>query len=245
MRIDTHNIPSYILTNNLNEDYIRKGNQASKNLHNLGYGQVTKYEGVSCPRKGCDKSHLKLLSDPKVKTPFILFEDDIVPMRSDHVFEIPYDADALYLGTSCWSRAWNFWMYDAVIYSDYSDDIVRINNMLCSHAVIILTESYRDIMRRCNEYSLKQEYNEVCGDQYIVELMKLFNVYAVDQPVFAQEGKYYDYTSKSIRSSGWTKQVAQEFYDKHLGPLHRNRMESILPVQDTNKATSFEPLNYN
>ena len=244
MRINTHNLPSYVITNDSNEEYISKGKQALKSLYNLGYGQVTKYEGVSSPRKGCDKSHHKLLSDPNVKTPFIIFEDDIVPMRADHIFEVPDNADALYLGTSCWSRQWDFWMYDAVIYSEYSDDIVKINNMLCTHAVVVLTENYRDIMRRCNAYSLRQEHNDVCGDQYIVELMKLFNVYAVDNPVFAQQGKYFDYTSKSIRSSGWTKEMAQEFYNRHLGPLHRNRMESILPVTDTQKATSFEPLNF-
>ena len=205
MRIDVHELPAYVLTNSSNEEYITKGKHVVNTLFELGYQDIIKYKGVNYhhPTGGCDKSHLKLHSDPDITTPYVVFEDDISPLRTDHVFDIPDDADALFLGTSCWSKAWNFWMNDAVIYSNISEDIVKVNNMLCTHALVVLTDSYRDILRRCNAYSDRTDTDGIASDQYVIECMRLFNVYSVDEPVFCQSGRYNPATIKSVRSSGW------------------------------------------
>ena len=244
MRINTHNIPAYVITNDSTQEYVLRGENSIELLSKLGYGQIIKYKGVNAPIGGCDKSHLKLLSDPNVTTPFILFEDDIMWLKDDHVFDIPDDADALYLGTSNWSRAWNFWMRDSVIYDNVSKDIVKINNMLCTHAIVILTDSYRDVMRRCNAYSDRVDNDYIAGDQYIVELMKLFNVYAVNDPVYAQHGRYNQSTIKTIRSSGWTTEESQAFYNKFLRPYFGKSMEEVLQIDNTHYDTRFEPLRY-
>lgn len=244
MNINLHDLPAYVLTNDLTPDYEHKGQVAFERAKELGYN-VVKYKGVSDYDKGCDKSHYKLHSDTHVKTPYILFEDDILPMSEEYVFDIPDDADALFLGTSRWSRAWDYWMYDSVIYSNVSEKIVKVNNMLCSHAIVVITESYRDILKRCLRYSFQSKDRTIGFDQYVVDLMKIFNVYSVNNPLFCQEGRYLNATNISVRDCGMTIEDSQSYYERHLRPYHSRSMDSIHTHTNTHNWTKFEPLNYN
>jgi hypothetical protein len=169
-------------------------------LNSLGIKNVKRLKGSIYPQNpvaGCSRAHYHALD--KKRLPFLLLEDDAVVNANewnDGIIEVPDDADAVYLGTSTWGRMnghnGEYVQYDKI--DDYPG-VLRVYNMLATHAIIYLSRDYTNIIKRAayhTGYKI-ENYNDVA----FAELQRYFNVYAMNKPLFSQTSNY-DATNKQI-----------------------------------------------
>ena len=197
MIINLTDLPAYYI--NLESEPI-KGEDTNNLLVSLGFKKVRRAPGF--PSKshaiGVGMAHqnvlLSRLKDGVV--PFCLFEDDIVPKNFKQTISVPDDADAIYLGVS--KVGINDKSVTEKVFVDRVDgheDIFKINNMLAAHAVVYLNYDYVD--------GLTKEI-QVCIDKNIphdiamAKYMSQHNVYALDDPMFIQDGKFRHFTNRKI-----------------------------------------------
>ena len=152
-----------------------------KNFHRLAG-----YEYPENPIAGCSRAHYHSLNSENI--PFILFEDDAFVMNQEWnngIIEVPDDADAVYLGNSTWGRMnghnGEYVQYDTV--EGYSG-ILRVYNMLATHAILYLSKEYTDLIKRVAYHTgyVIENYNDVG----FAEVQRYFKIYALDKPLFGQ-----------------------------------------------------------
>lgn len=197
MLIDLKNIPAYYI--NLPQ-HTEKKNKVETTLKSLNIFNIQRLEGFPYPHNpvaGCSRAHYHALNDRVL--PFLLLEDDVIINESvwnDGFIEVPDDADAIYLGTSTWGRMnghnGEYVQYD--ILKEFPG-VLKVYNMLATHAILYLTEDYRNIIKRAAYYTgyKIENYNDVA----FAELQRFFNVYALDIPLFSQTSNY-NATNKRI-----------------------------------------------
>lgn len=197
MKINLLEIPVYYI--NMDKDLIKRKDIES-NLSELGFKNINRIPAVEDKkngRVGLSKSQLKALS--QVPAPFIVLEDDADPKKFKAVIEVPDDADAVYLGTS----QWGLFQGHTGFYLKYKkvqgmDHILRIYNMLSSHAILYLTDEYVSMCKRTTRY---------CAEDYpmpmdvpFAMIQRFFNIYAIDNPMFVQK----DYDGKMSAAPKYT-----------------------------------------
>ena len=101
MNLDLREIPAVYI--NLDRD-VEKKEKIESSLKELGFKNIIRLSGVEhdIGKVGCAISHA--LAMEEVEPPFIVFEDDCVPLNFEPIIDIPDDADAVYLGISSWGR---------------------------------------------------------------------------------------------------------------------------------------------
>lgn len=215
MKIDIRDLPTYFI--NLDED-VDKYTSALSLLQYLGFKNVTRFPGIKASG-GCRKSHHKLLTDKSIPTPCLVLEDDILFTGNDKFeYEIPDDADALYLGLSEWGRFLDFMGAGWVHYEKVDEHVVRILNGLSTHAIIYFNEEYRNMVARiANWHSYT---NPSPFDIGIAEVQRYFNVYAIDVPIFKQSNYNNKVTSNTISKRGMNKEQADKFFDNKIFKLN-------------------------
>ena len=119
------------------------------------------------------------------KLPFIFMEDDC--SRTEwftHTLQIPSDADAIYLGNSEWSvvPGSTEGSLGTLSYEPYDDQFVRVHNMLGMHAVLVLSDRWRQNIIECSSMGVYQ-------DVMLARTMKDYTVYALRKPIFYQDPK--------------------------------------------------------
>lgn len=204
MKIDLKEIQTYYI--NLPQ-HTEKNQKVKSLLNSLGIKNFERLDGSICPENpvaGCSRAHYHSLQSDNV--PFILLEDDVFLLNdsewNDGIIEIPDDADALYLGTSTWGRMnghnGEYVQYD--ILSDYPG-ILRVYNMLATHAILYLSKEYTDMIKRVAYHTgyVIGDYNDVG----FAEVQRYFNVYSVDKPIFSQSSNIIA-TSTSISETNHT-----------------------------------------
>lgn len=199
MKIKLTDIPVYYI--NL-PHHVDKNEKMKSMLSNLNFKQIQRLDGSIYPENpiaGCSRAHYHSIDPDKV--PFILFEDDAFLLEGKSVemeIEIPDDADALYLGTSTWGRMnghnGEYIQYDVL--EDYPG-IVRVYNILATHAILYLSKDYANMCKRVGYHTgyVIENYNDVG----FAEIQRYFNVYVFDDPIFAQSSNIIG-TNKSISS---------------------------------------------
>ena len=213
MKIDIRKIPSYVI--NVEKD-IKRYNTSSTLLKFLQFENFQYVKGVE-EYKGCEKSHYQIMSDSSIPTPYIIFEDDII-LNSipNFIIDIPDDADALYLGASEWGTFLNRASGRIVHYDKVDDRIVRVYNMLGTHAILYLNEEYRSAAKRVIHYHSKVSSPITTGlDCGLAEIQKYYNVYALDTPLFKQSGYNETPTSSKISKVGISREEGPGFFDTH------------------------------
>ena len=206
MKIDLREIPAVYMN-------LEQHKEKNKNMHSLlsdmGFKTVERIEGVLDSENsvaGCSKAHHKALET--YNAPFILFEDDCGIACDDYqlIFDIPDDAESLYLGVSSWGRmnGHNGFYNQYDILPDYPN-ILRIYNMLGGHSVLYLSQVYVNICKRISKhagYTIKNYQ-----DTGFADIQRYFNVYALNQPLFYQvdhpigtRSPLTSYESRSINS---------------------------------------------
>lgn len=182
MKLNLLDIPVYYI--NLDEEKIKK-EKTEALLKDLGFSSIYRVSAIkhkSGRIVGCARSHYEILK--MAKPPFIIIEDDCA-LNKEFInrIEIPDNADALYLGISHWGRYLNHsgpYVHITII----NDEIVRVHNMLATHAILYLSESYVDICKRISYHYGYEIENHL--DIGFAEVHKLYNVYCFDEPLFRQ-----------------------------------------------------------
>lgn len=192
MKIDLREFPTYYI--NL-DTATEKREQTEKVLSSLGFSNVNRISGTLNldPKVGCAESHYRAMCS--LRTPFLLLEDDVVPNSNQFVYDIPTDADALYVGATQWGRYLNH-SGPFVHYKKISDDVVRTYNMLATHAVLYLNDGFREHLSRIAKHAAYESRYHL--DVGYAETQKYYNVYATDLPFFTQMGYNNKVTSRRI-----------------------------------------------
>ena len=122
--------------------------------------------------------------------PCLLLEDDIKVLNGSSIdinqeFEVPDDADALYVAVSFYGRLEGMTIPYGVVATTTSNPAVNsVYNMLGMHAVVYLSERYRDHIKSLLSKHIEYPIGGV--DDPIAEAMSEYNVYAVTDPIFYQ-----------------------------------------------------------
>ena len=199
MKLNLRNLDTYYI--NLDEGEERRQRTESI-LNKLNFSSVTRIRGIKTDdgKVGCARSQHKVLSDKSIPTPFLLLEDDILfTGNDDFEIEVPDDADALFLGVSQWARYFSF-SGPFLHYRRVDDRIVQVYNMLSGHAVIYLSDEYRQVCSRISKYCGYQLLDHM--DNGYAEIQKYYNVYSLDLPMFKQNGHNGGVTSARITEMG-------------------------------------------
>ena len=147
-------------------------------------------DAIGCQpgRVGCGLSHLKALRAAADAGPTLILEDDVAATDAfAPVLAIPDDADAIYLGCST---------YGAIEMIDYigftgrllaeeaGEGLLRVYNLLATHAIVYLTERYRRrAMEAITESLIDRGWDP---DRGLAMIQADFNVYALRRPAFYQ-----------------------------------------------------------
>lgn len=238
MNISLIDIPVFYI--NLDEQE-EKRKTTETVLKQLGFKSVTRFPAIKHETGriiGCARSHYEILRTQK--PPFIILEDDCALNREFiNSLEIPDDADALYLGISHWGRYLNH-SGPYVHTTSVNDDLVRVYNMLATHAILYLTESYVDICKRVAHHFGYEVENHL--DIGFAEIHKLYNVYALNEPLFRQY-EWSAVTTGKLSENSIGPQDAESLYQRvltetenyyRLNDTFKSPLKPLIEMRDVN-----------
>jgi len=211
MKINIRTLPTYYINLDSKEDRRRSTEYTLKRLNFNNVKRITAIKHED-PKVGCAQSQHKVLSDQTISTPFLLMEDDCVYTGiEDFEYEIPDDADALFIGNSQWARYLNF-SGPFLHYKNIDDNIVKVYNMLAAHAIIYFTDEYRQVCSRISKYCGYQLLDHM--DNGYAEIQKYYNVYSLNMPLFKQSGNNGGVTSSRITEMGIPVSSSDNFFNQ-------------------------------
>jgi hypothetical protein len=152
-------------------------NQTMLNMFSYYGLSASRVEGVGYEmHKGYDlvaDAHLKALNYSSAQRVLIL-EDDCIPHDYKEEFEVPDDADIVYLGVHGHKH------YRERI----SPEVWRVSEMLTAHAILYLSQRGRDLLRQAHELTKEKKYP---FDVSLAKLQKTVNTYALNSPIWYQK----------------------------------------------------------
>lgn len=211
MKINLTSIPVFYI--NL-DDQDQKRKHTENMLKRMGFKYVERFSAIRHEAGriiGCARSHYEILKTQK--PPFIILEDDC-ELNKEFVdeIELPDDADSLYLGISHWGRYLNH-SGPYVHITKVNEELVRVHNMLATHAILYFTESYVDICKRISHHFGYEVENHL--DIGFAEIHKLYNVYSFDEPLFRQY-EWSAVTTGKLSEVSIDKYSSERLFDKIL-----------------------------
>jgi len=191
MKIILSDLKTHLLTIEQNYDKldkIKKEFNFSKNKLNIEvfYGDVIK------GHLGCSISTIKMYES--INPPCLCLEDDCaITEHYKNEFDVPDNADAIYLGTSIWGAVngqtdkYNFDI------KKYNDEFYKINGMCSTHAILFLNNNFLSHLNKIGKsYNMQ---STVPFDYLMCQEQFKFNIYGVAKPMFYQKGRNRDATS--------------------------------------------------
>ena len=180
MNLDLREIPAVYINMDRDTD---KRERIEKHIDAIGFKNKIRVVGVeheNGPRAGCSLAQYNALQE--IDPPFIILEDDATPFTFNPIIDIPDDTDAFYLGISSWGRM-NSHSGPFVQYEQFENNLLRVYNMLGTHAILYLNHEYVSI---CKKIALHQHNINEHVDIGITDAQKYYKVYTFDQPLFYQ-----------------------------------------------------------
>lgn len=179
-----------------------------KTLHNLtaechvGICDQGKKSGVM----GMIEILKKRLSEPF--KPFILLEDDCSRTQwFRYMIPVPSDTDAVYLGLSIYGihpvMPQGYPNIISYTHVPGEPELVKIQNMLSTHAILFVTKRWTEMCLECFEKTLagEPESGNYDYDILLCRTLPKFNAYALKKPLFYQDktvGGHEDATNFSL-----------------------------------------------
>jgi len=190
MKIYLKGLKNYFLTVDTNG--IRKKHML-KEFEEYDLTEVNPVIGIGKYKSGsigfCRMIDLGLRNQDRSKPfqPFILYEDDCSKFREfPEYIDIPDDADILYIGISKCSMNDKSYHYSSY-YKNIDDNVIRIYNMLSTHAIMICSASGALAFQK----SVIETYHKNIGfDICLAYLQPYYNVYALKTPLVYQDSKF-------------------------------------------------------
>jgi hypothetical protein len=170
-----------------NDKYQKRKQHMDKLLKDIGFKDIIHFKSSSEKYPLCLTLATVEILKTYINEPILLLEDDVEFTGID-TFEVPSDADAIYLGISKWagpSRENINRGYTLV--KPYSDTQVKIHSMLSAHAILYISKKYKSavIQRLIENIS-------TCNDVVISQVQPHFKVLANKKPSFFQSSKFND-----------------------------------------------------
>jgi len=147
---------------------------------------------INFVRIGCGKSHVKALNASlQENKQTLLLEDDVnITQWYNESFDIPDDADAVYLGT-CLNGLHPQWKTRDANHAccanptvlNRTEHFYKIHGMLTTHAILYVTNKYKE---DCINLIESDNGNNHC-DVLMASQMNKYNVYACKYPMFYQD----------------------------------------------------------
>ena len=166
------------------DEHTERRDSIQSSLEDLGFKNSIRVSGFKDPvgKRGCAYSHALALEE--IDPPFILLEDDCLPLNFIDEIEVPNESDAVYLGISSWGRM-NSHSGPCVQWESVegNSDLVRIYNMLSAHAILYINPDYVDLCKRIsyNGYLISDHH-----DIGFAEVQRYYDIFAFDSPMFYQ-----------------------------------------------------------
>ena len=155
-----------------------------------------KYNGITM-------AHLiALLKGLRTQKPFIILEDDVDIKTVPEILKIPANADALYLGISCWGNKKHekdfsntkiitedsniYFKKGALGIIGKDSSYFKILSMYGAHAILYISEKYiRKSIMTCVMALMKNRPHDI----YLPRMQSKYEVYGTYKPVFFQNIK--------------------------------------------------------
>jgi hypothetical protein len=118
-------------------------------------------------------SHRKALNSSSAEQVLIL-EDDCIPHNYRQEFEVPDDADIVYLGLHTYGHP----------EERISKEIWRVSGMVGAHAILYLTQGGKDILIQAQKLSRTKKHG---FDISLSKLQHKVNTYALNSPIWYQK----------------------------------------------------------
>jgi GR25 family glycosyltransferase involved in LPS biosynthesis len=209
VKLNLTDIPVYYI--NLDEQE-EKRKRTETMLKQIGFKFVERFSAIRHEAGriiGCARSHYEILN--RAEVPFIILEDDCsLNKEVPQAIELPDNADALYLGISHWGRYLNH-SGPYVHTTRINEDIVRVHNMLATHAILYLSQEYANMCKRISYHFGYEVENHL--DIGFAEVHRFFNVYSFDEPLFRQY-EWSAVTTGKLSSVSYNKGEADELYQE-------------------------------
>ena len=209
MKLNLIDIPVYYI-NLDNQDEKRKRTETM--LKQIGFKFVNRFSAIEHEEGriiGCARSHYEILNE--AQPPFIILEDDCSLNREiNFKIEIPDNADCLYLGISHWGRYLNH-SGPYVHITKVDKDIVRVHNMLATHAILYISKEYANLCKRISYHFGYEVENHL--DIGFAEVHRFFNVYSFDEPLFKQY-EWNAVTTGKLSEVSFDKNEANKLYQE-------------------------------
>jgi hypothetical protein len=238
VKLNLTDIPVYYI--NLDEQE-EKRKRTETMLKQIGFKFVERFSAIKHEAGriiGCARSHYEILN--KAKVPFIILEDDCsLNKESPKTIKLPDNADALYLGISHWGRYLNH-SGPYVHTTKISEDIVRVHNMLATHAIMYISQEYANMCKRIS-YNFGYEIENHL-DIGFAEIHRFFNVYSFDEPLFRQY-EWSAVTTGKLSSVSYDKINADILYNEikvddgnyyKLNEEFKSPIKSLIEKRDVN-----------
>ena len=149
-------------------------------------------------------SHRKALNSSSAEQVLIL-EDDCVPHNYRQEFEVPDDADIVYLGLHAYGHP----------EERVSQEIWRVSGMAGAHAILYLTQSGKDILVKAQKLSKSEKHG---FDISLAKLQHKVNAYALNSPIWYQ-GDAPDITKFNADDDGIVSDYYGGFYSDYDKPI--------------------------
>lgn len=207
MELELKSIPTVFI--NLETQKVRL-NELTLDLESHGFQDVTRSPATPHKVGYIGLIHSQITAISKMKAPFLLLEDDVKIRNFREIIFVPEDADAIYLGTSGWAmqgnKTTNFLKYSKTKWAG----IYKIKNMLSAHAILFVSETFR---QECLAALIQNSKNEQLPcDIVLANLQQKFKVYCYNTPIFVQE----EYGDAMSDAPSWTQQKLTEYSRSYL-----------------------------
>jgi len=183
MIVNLKEIPVIYICPDHNEKYHKRKIHMDELLNKLEFKNIIHFKSSTEKYPFClNNATIEIFT--KYKTPFLLLQDDIEVTRDiPDTIEIPDDTDAFYLGLSTGGgHVSNNYDDGDSIYENINNNLYKIKNMLCAHAILYITSNYTNYFR--NQLITKPTYYD---DVVASQIQNKFNIYCHQESYFYQD----------------------------------------------------------
>ena len=168
-----------------NDKYRRRKEHMTTLLDKIGFKDITHFKSSSHRYPMClTIANIEILTKYKTE-PILILEDD-VDFTGIENFDFVEEADAIYFGVSkSGGHPYQNCDKGECIVKPYSDTQVQIMNMLTTHAILYISEKYKNAVIE----QLKNNLRSHC-DVMISRLQPHFKVLANKKPSFYQSARF-------------------------------------------------------
>ena len=170
-----------------NEKYHERKLHMETMLRRIGFTNIEHYKSSAEDYPDClTKANIDILQN-NLDHPILMLEDDLEWTGVENI-EFDSTADAIYLGVSrCAGHPYINKDEGMSVYTNWSSHLVRITNMLSTHAILYLSRTYKEQVIKLFQSYLGLKYH---SDVLLSRIQSKYLVLGTKQPVFYQSAAF-------------------------------------------------------